>query len=76
MDKAQPNLNTFDHKPSTEELAQQVTTIRQPTPVRLVSQPVPTMQQAVAPTISRQTRSCGPTNIVSLFNQASQPDAI
>ena len=39
MDNAQPNINTSDCKPSTEKLIQQATTIRKPTPVRLVSQP-------------------------------------
>ena len=75
MDNANPNLNTSHCKPSTVELAQQATTIRQPTPVRPVSQPAPTMQQAAAP-ISRQTRSHGPTDIIPLFNQPSPPHAI
>ena len=74
MDNAQPNLNTLDHKPSTEELIQQATTIRKPTPVRPVSQLAPAICHNVAP-IGRQTRSRGPTDITSLSNQPSLPDA-
>ena len=48
MNNAQPNLNTSDHKPSTEELIQQATTIRKSTPVRPVSQPAPAMHHNVA----------------------------
>ena len=44
-------------------------------PVRPVSQPVPTMHHTAAPT-GRQTRSHGPTEITSLFNQPSPPGAI
>ena len=41
-----------------------------------VSQLAPAKKQAVAPTTSRQTRSHGPTDIVSLVNQSPPPDAI
>ena len=75
MNNAQANINTSDHKPSTEELIQQTATVRQPTPVRPVSQPAPIMHHTVAPT-GRQTRSHGPMEITSLFNQPSPPDAI
>ena len=75
MNNAQANINTSDHKPSTEELIQQTATIRQPTPVRPVSQPAPVVHHTVAPT-GRQTRSHGPTEITSLFNHPSPPDAI
>ena len=43
--------------------------------MRPVSQPAPAVHQTVAP-IGRQTRSHGPTDITSLFNQPSPPDAI
>ena len=75
MDDTQPNLNAPDHKPSTEELAQQTATIRKPTPVRQVSQPAPAMHQAASP-VCRQRRSHCPTDIILLFNQPSQPVAI
>ena len=75
MDNAQPNIDTSDHKPSTEELFQQATEVRQPTPVRPVSQPAPAVHHTAAP-IGRKTRSHGPTDITSLFNQPSPPDAI
>ena len=75
MDNAEPNLNTSDHKPSTEELIQQATTIRKHTPVRPLSQLAPATHHTVVP-IGRQTRSHGPTDITSLFNQPSPPDAI
>ena len=75
MDNAQPSNNTSDCKPSTEELLQQATAIKWPTLVRPVSQPAPAVHQTVAP-IGRQTRSCGPTDITSLFNQPSPPDSI
>ena len=75
MDNTQLSNNTSDHKPSTEELLQQATGIKQPTPMRPVSQLAPAVHQTVVP-IGRQTRSHGPTNITSLFNQPSPPDAI
>ena len=75
MDNAQPNFNMSDCKPSAEELIQQATTIRKPTPVRPVSQLAPAMHHNVAP-IGRQTRSHGSNDITSLFNQPSPPDAI
>ena len=75
MNNTQANINTLDHKPSTEELIQQTATVRQPTPVRPASQPAPAVHYTVAPT-ARQTRSCGPTEITSLFNHPSPPDAI
>ena len=75
MDNTQPNLNTSDHKPSTEELIQQATTVRKPTPVRPVSQLAPAMHHTVVP-IGRQMRSRSPTDITSLFNQPSPPDTI
>ena len=75
MNNAKANINTSDHKPSTEELIQQTATVRQPTPVRPVSQPAPIMHHTAAPT-GRQTRSHGPMEITSLFNQPSPPDAI
>ena len=75
MNNAQANINTSDHKPSTEELIQQTTTVRQPTPVRPVSQLAPTVHHTVALT-GRQTRSHGPMEITSLFNHPSPPDAI
>ena len=43
--------------------------------MRPVSQLAPTMHHTAAPT-GRQTRSRGPMEITSLFNQPSQPDAI
>ena len=73
MDNAQPSNDTSDHKPSTEELLQQANGIRWCTPVRPVSQLAPAVHQTVAP-IGRQTRSCSPTDITSLFNQPSPPD--
>ena len=75
MDNAQPNIDTSDHKPSTEELLQQATEVRWPTTVRPVNQQAPAVHHTAAP-IGRQTRSCGPTDITSLFNQPSPPDAI
>ena len=75
MDNAQSNLNTSDHKSSTEQLIQQTTTVRRPTPVRPVSQLAPAVHHTAVP-VGRQTRSCGPTNITSLFNQPSPPDTI
>ena len=75
MDNAQPNLNTSDCKPSTEELIQQTTAIRRPTPVRPVSQLAPAVHHTVVP-VGRQTRSHGPTDITSPFNQPSPPDAL
>ena len=75
MDNAQANINTLDCKLSTEELIQQATAVRKPTPVRPVSQPAPAMHHTVVPT-GRQMRSHGPTDITSLFNQPSPPDAI
>ena len=75
MNNAQANINTSDHKPSAEGLIQQIATVSQPTPVRPVSQLAPTMHHTAAPT-GRQTRSHGPTDITSLFNEPSPPDAI
>ena len=75
MNNTQANINTSDRKPSTEELIQQTATVRQPTPVRPVSQLAPTMHHTAAPT-GRQTRSHGPMDITSLFNQPSPPGAI
>ena len=43
--------------------------------MRPVSQPAPTVHHTVAPT-AKQTRSHGPMEITSLFNQPSPPDAI
>ena len=75
MNNAQANINTSDHKPSTEELIQQTATVRQPIPVRPVSQLAPTMHHTVALT-GRQTRSHGSMDITLLLNQPSPPDAI
>ena len=75
MNNAQPNANTSDCKPSTEELVQQDTEVRWPTPVRPASQLAPVVHHTAAP-IGRQTRSCGPTDITSLFNQPSPLDVI
>ena len=75
MDNAQPNISTSDHKPTTEELIQQAVAVRRPTPVRPVSQLAPAMHHTAVP-IGQQTRSHGPTDITSLFNQPSLPDAI
>ena len=75
MNNAQASINTSDCKPSTEELIQQTATVRQSTPVRPVSQPAPTVHHTVALT-ARQTRSHGPMEITSLFNQPSPLDAI
>ena len=44
-------------------------------PVRPASQLAPTVHHIVAPT-GRQTRSCGPMEITSLFNHPSPPDVI
>ena len=66
MNNAQSNLNTLDHKPSTEELIQQAAAVRRPTPVRPVSQLAPAMHHTAVP-IGRQMRSRGPTDITSLF---------
>ena len=63
MDKAQPNFNTSDHKPSAEFFKQQDHIIRQPTPVSQLTQP-----------LERQTRSCGHTDIDTLFGRPSPPD--
>ena len=59
MNNAQANINISDHKPSTEELIQQTATVRQPTPVRPVSQLAPAMYHTAAPT-GRQTRKPWP----------------
>ena len=75
MDNTQSSNNTLDCKPSTEELLQQATGVRWPTPVTPISQPAPAVHQTAAP-LGRQTRSCGPTDITSLFSQSSPPDAI
>ena len=75
MNNAQANINTSDHKPSTEELIQQTATLRQPTPVRPASQLAPTVHHTAAPA-GRQTRNHGPTEITSFFNHPSPPDAI
>ena len=67
MNNTQANINTSDRKPSIEELIQQTATVREPTPVRPVSQPAPTMHHTAAPT-GRQTRSCGPRLCHSSIN--------
>ena len=73
IDSTQPNIDTSNCKPSTEELLQQATEVRRPTLVRPVSQVAPVVHHTAAP-IGRQTRSHGPTDITSLFNQPSPPD--
>ena len=52
---------------NSEELIQQAAAVRRPTSVRPVSQLAPAMHHTAVP-IGQQTRSCGPTDITSLFN--------
>ena len=73
---AQSPTNTQDTKPTAEELAQQAHTVRQPTPVRPVSQLPTAMEHTATPAPGRQMRSHGPTDIISLFNRLSPPDAV
>ena len=66
MNKAQPDHNTSDSKQPAEFPEQQTAMVTQPIPVRPASQ--------LAPAAERLTRSCGLTEIVSLFGQPSPPD--
>ena len=72
----QSSTDTQDTKPSTDELAQQTHTIRQPSPVRPVSQLAAVIKHTTAPAPGRQMRNHGPTGIISLFNRLSPPDAV
>ena len=75
MNNTHASHNMLDCKPPTEELNQQANVVWRPTPVRPVSQPALAVHPTAA-SIGRQTRSHGPTDHTSLFNQPSPPDAI